>query len=106
MARNGFLHVSNQLTVIHTINVCQGEGKKVGCARNYGALRLMRCDFSSKPYCSSVYLDFSKQWKEAALEMDNHLHFDEWKKVDEDPFYDWKLVRKVSSILIALFVII
>lgn len=30
--------------------------------------------------------------------MDNHLQFDEWKKVDEDPFYDWKLVRKVRNI--------
>jgi hypothetical protein len=62
----------------------------------------MRFDPPSKPYCPLAYLDFSKQWKEAAEEMDNYLHFDEWKKVDEDPFYDWKLVRKVSSILITI----
>lgn len=24
------------------------------------------------------------------------MHFDEWKVVDEDAFYDWKLVRKVG----------
>jgi hypothetical protein len=24
---------------------------------------------------------------------------DEWKKEDEDPFYDWKLVRKVHKSL-------
>ncbi|XP_006460313.1 hypothetical protein AGABI2DRAFT_117271 [Agaricus bisporus var. bisporus H97] len=40
-----------------------------------------------------------EEWKEAAAEMDNHLQFDEWKKVDEDPFYDWKLVRKVKRSL-------
>jgi len=38
-----------------------------------------------------------QEWKEAAATLDEYLHFDEWKKVDEDPFYDWKLVRKVTS---------
>jgi len=28
--------------------------------------------------------------------LDEYLGFDEWKKVDEDAFYDWKLVRKVE----------
>ena len=27
--------------------------------------------------------------------MDNYLQFDEWKAIDDDPFYDWRLVRKV-----------
>ncbi|THV08518.1 patatin-domain-containing protein [Dendrothele bispora CBS 962.96] len=40
-----------------------------------------------------------QEWKEAAMTLDEHLHFDEWKKVDEDPFYDWKLVRKVRRSL-------
>lgn len=30
--------------------------------------------------------------------MDAYMHFDEWKRVDEDPYYDWKLVKKVESI--------
>lgn len=29
--------------------------------------------------------------------MDEYLHFDEWKTVEEDPYYDWKLVRKVRE---------
>jgi hypothetical protein len=37
----------------------------------------------------------SQEWKDAALALDEYLHFDEWKTVDEDPYYDWKLVRKV-----------
>ena len=27
------------------------------------------------------------------------MKFDEWKTVDEDPFYDWRLVRKVLKTL-------
>ncbi|KAF7355343.1 Patatin-like phospholipase domain-containing protein [Mycena sanguinolenta] len=38
-----------------------------------------------------------EEWKEAALVLDEYLHFDEWKKEDEDPFYDWKLVRLYSE---------
>jgi hypothetical protein len=30
--------------------------------------------------------------------LDAYMHFDEWKRVDEDPYYDWKLVKKVESI--------
>lgn len=35
------------------------------------------------------------EWKETALELDQYLGFDEWKGVDKDAFYDWRLVRKV-----------
>lgn len=27
--------------------------------------------------------------------LDNFLDFDEWKRADEDPFYDWRLIRRV-----------
>ncbi|KIK68128.1 hypothetical protein GYMLUDRAFT_36963 [Collybiopsis luxurians FD-317 M1] len=40
-----------------------------------------------------------QEWKDAAVTLDNYLHFDEWKKIDEDAFYDWKLVRKVKRSL-------
>ncbi|GLB33842.1 putative patatin-like phospholipase domain-containing protein [Lyophyllum shimeji] len=40
-----------------------------------------------------------EEWKEAAATLDEYLQFHEWKKVDEDPFYDWKLVRKVRRSL-------
>lgn len=40
-----------------------------------------------------------EKWREAAKELDGYLQFDGWKKVDEDPFYDWKLVRKVRRSL-------
>lgn len=43
-----------------------------------------------------------EEWKEAAKVLDNYLQFDEWKKIDEDPFYDWKLVRKVKKSLTTL----
>lgn len=26
------------------------------------------------------------------------MGFHEWKEMDEDPFYDWRLVRKVRSL--------
>jgi hypothetical protein len=38
-----------------------------------------------------------QEWKAAAKTLDEYLLFDEWKKVDEDAFYDWKLVRKVRG---------
>ncbi|EIW76130.1 patatin-domain-containing protein [Coniophora puteana RWD-64-598 SS2] len=40
-----------------------------------------------------------QEWKDAAVTLDEYMDFDEWKRVDEDPFYDWKLVRKVSRSL-------
>ncbi|KAF7965985.1 hypothetical protein HWV62_40557 [Athelia sp. TMB] len=43
-----------------------------------------------------------EEWKKAALAMDEHLKFQEWKQVDEDPYYDWRLVRKVRRSLKAL----
>ncbi|KAF8974528.1 acyl transferase/acyl hydrolase/lysophospholipase [Flammula alnicola] len=42
------------------------------------------------------------EWKEAAITLDEYLGFQEWKKRDEDPFYDWKLVRKVKRSLRSL----
>ena len=45
---------------------------------------------------TDVFLKFGRQeWKAVAEVLDEHLHFHEWKMVDEDPYYDWKLVRKV-----------
>ncbi|KAK1236604.1 hypothetical protein PQX77_000156 [Marasmius sp. AFHP31] len=43
-----------------------------------------------------------EEWKEAAKAMDEYLKFDEWKNVDEDSFYDWKLIRRVTRSLKAL----
>jgi hypothetical protein len=40
-----------------------------------------------------------QEWKENAKVLDEYLNFDEWKKVDEDPFYDWRLVKKVRRSL-------
>lgn len=39
--------------------------------------------------------DSYEEWKRVALELDQYSGFDEWKQIDEDPFYDWRLVRKV-----------
>ncbi|KAI0774283.1 acyl transferase/acyl hydrolase/lysophospholipase [Fomes fomentarius] len=40
-----------------------------------------------------------KEWKDAALALDEYMHFDEWKVIEEDIYYDWKLVRKVRRSL-------
>ncbi|KAI0677542.1 patatin-domain-containing protein [Trametes maxima] len=40
-----------------------------------------------------------QEWKDAALALDEYMQFDEWKVLDEDPYYDWKLVRKVRRSL-------
>ncbi|KAM6495857.1 patatin-like phospholipase domain containing protein [Amanita muscaria] len=37
-----------------------------------------------------------EEWRSAALELDDFLNFNEWKRIDEDTYYDWKLVRKVQ----------
>ena len=37
-----------------------------------------------------------QEWKDVAETLDEHLRFHDWKMVDEDPYYDWKLVRKVT----------
>ncbi|KAI6119316.1 acyl transferase/acyl hydrolase/lysophospholipase [Pisolithus croceorrhizus] len=39
------------------------------------------------------------EWKAAALALDEYLGFDEWKKTNEDSFYDWKLIGKVNRSL-------
>ncbi|KZP33022.1 patatin-like phospholipase domain-containing protein [Athelia psychrophila] len=43
-----------------------------------------------------------EEWKKTAAAMDEHLQFQEWKQIDEDPYYDWRLVRKVRRSLKAL----
>ncbi len=30
--------------------------------------------------------------------LDDFLDFDEWKRTDEDPFYDWRLIGKVRKL--------
>ncbi|KNZ74447.1 Patatin-like phospholipase domain-containing protein [Termitomyces sp. J132] len=40
-----------------------------------------------------------QEWKEAAVILDEYLHFHEWKTIDEDTFYDWNLVKKVRRSL-------
>ncbi len=42
-------------------------------------------------------LNSAQEWKDAALALDEHMLFDDWKLLDEDPYYDWKLVRKVRD---------
>jgi hypothetical protein len=38
-----------------------------------------------------------QEWKQAAGVLDKYLEFDEWKAIEEDPYYDWRLVRKVNT---------
>jgi len=39
-----------------------------------------------------------KEWVDAAEVLDEFLDFDEWKRSDEDPYYDWRLIRKVRML--------
>ncbi|KAI0265196.1 acyl transferase/acyl hydrolase/lysophospholipase [Gloeopeniophorella convolvens] len=43
-----------------------------------------------------------QEWKDAAAVLDDFLHFDDWKQSDEDPYYDWRLIRKVKQSLRSL----
>ncbi|KAG6836520.1 hypothetical protein H0H93_007197 [Arthromyces matolae] len=43
-----------------------------------------------------------QEWKEAAAVLDQFLNFDQWKTIDEDQFYDWRLVKKVKKSLKSL----
>ncbi|KAH9049590.1 patatin-domain-containing protein [Lactarius hengduanensis] len=40
-----------------------------------------------------------EEWVDAAEVLDDFLDFDGWKRSDEDPYYDWRLVRKVKKSL-------
>ncbi|KAF9057597.1 acyl transferase/acyl hydrolase/lysophospholipase [Panaeolus papilionaceus] len=40
-----------------------------------------------------------EEWKKAASDLDDFLDFQQWKRIDEDPYYDWMLVRKVKRSL-------
>lgn len=64
--------------------------KKLRAARNYEVVRAFHYLHSFNRWSC-----LTKDWKKSAEMLDRYLQFDEWKKVDEDPFYDWKLVRKV-----------
>lgn len=62
--------------------------------------RHIRCSGQSRYIYSQSFLHpLFQEWKDAAATLDRYLQFDEWKKVDEDAFYDWKLVRKVKRSL-------
>lgn len=39
-----------------------------------------------------------EMWKEAAQTLDEYLQFHDWKVLDEDTYYDWRLVKKVTII--------
>ena len=44
-----------------------------------------------------IHSIFIQEWKEVAITLDEYLGFQEWKRSDEDPFYDWMLIRKVCQ---------
>jgi hypothetical protein len=37
-----------------------------------------------------------QEWKDRAAALDEFMGFNAWKEVQEDPYYDWRLVRKVN----------
>jgi hypothetical protein len=51
----------------------------------------------STPLSMALRANPVQEWKDAAEVLDDFLDFDEWKQSDEDPFYDWRLIRKVRT---------
>lgn len=43
-----------------------------------------------------------EEWRNTATELDYALGFQEWKETDEDPKYDYPLIRKVRKSLVHL----
>ena len=70
---------------------------KLRAAKNYKVSYIFG---TFQPRKNMIYDIFAQEWKEAASVLDDFLGFDEWKSQDEDPYYDWKLVRKVNIHLI------
>jgi hypothetical protein len=54
------------------------------------------------PFGKPLVLTRAQEWKDAAESLDEFLEFDDWKQTDEDPFYDWRLIRKVRIFVITL----
>jgi hypothetical protein len=78
------------------IGMAREEGtttKKVTCGK---ILRGMAIHYDGRPSQIEIGL---QEWKDAAEALDNHLEFNAWKELDEDPYYDWRLVRKVRQAL-------
>jgi hypothetical protein len=50
---------------------------------------------SCSPHSHRLADHSDQEWKDAARTLDDYLGFDEWKQADEDPFYDWRLLKKV-----------
>lgn len=40
-----------------------------------------------------------QEWKKIAAKLDRFLQLDSWKQQDKSPFYDYRLIRRVSSLL-------
>ncbi|KAI0053533.1 patatin-domain-containing protein [Auriscalpium vulgare] len=43
-----------------------------------------------------------QEWKDAATVLDEYMGLNDWKHIDEDPYFDWRLVRKVKRSLRSL----
>ncbi|WVQ75039.1 hypothetical protein IAR50_004648 [Cryptococcus sp. DSM 104548] len=43
-----------------------------------------------------------EEWKVAALKLDEHMGFEDWKETEEDSYFDWTLVRRVKRTLTRL----
>lgn len=46
-----------------------------------------------------LLLTLAQEWKAAARDLDEYMGFNKWRTIDEDTFYDWKLIRKVQRSL-------
>ncbi|ODN78595.1 patatin-like phospholipase domain-containing protein [Cryptococcus amylolentus CBS 6039] len=43
-----------------------------------------------------------EEWTAAALKLDEHMGFEDWKETEEDSYFDWTLVRRVKRTLTRL----
>lgn len=72
-----------------------GRGRKGMLRRRLRSARTYQVSSCRLHKHGGAFTHRPQEWKDAAMALDEYLHFDEWKTVDEDPYYDWKLVRKV-----------
>jgi len=84
-----------QASLDYRLWLAQGGERKASFESVYEPHRHTMC------VCSSTALapiDVCQQeWKEAAHALDEYLEFEEWKKVEEDPYYDYLLIKKVAG---------
>ena len=95
---------SNPHSVAHElIYVYRARTQRTSSLETASSTNIRGAQRTLQHYCNIAHVFICwQEWKDATRPLDEFLGFDEWKAIDEDPFYDWRLVRKVLKSLRAL----